>query len=73
MIYSFKIKEDFILDLQNNTSYQETESVLNFFYELLSNRENLFYNIVYCKGVFVFNKIYIKSYLITTQFTRNII
>ena len=43
MIYSFKIKEDFILDLQNNTSYQETESVLNFFYELLSNRENLFY------------------------------
>ncbi len=43
MIYSFKIKEDFILDLQKNPSYQETESVLNFFHELLSNRENLFY------------------------------
>ena len=43
MIYSFNVKEDFFLELKNNSTYGEAETILNFFHELLYNRENLFY------------------------------
>ena len=43
MIYSFNVKEDFFLELKNNSTYSEAETILNFFHELLYNRENLFY------------------------------